>query len=121
MPPAAPPAWVHVHRELQRARGARRLLPWAAGSAVVGYAFVSYASRSLRGGLPLLVAGAALSLLIGALGTPRCPACDKSLWIRGERPGPATAPRPTRVERDRRCPRCGTGFEGAGAQPPVRW
>jgi len=120
MPAAGPPRWEHVHRELQRARAARRLVPWALGSAAVGFAFVAYASRSLRGGLPLLGAGLLFALLVWALSSPRCPACGRGLWVRGERPGPATAPRATRVERERRCPRCGTAFDGAGAPPPAR-
>jgi len=102
--------WVQVARELQRARGARRLVPWAAGSALLGWAFVSYAAHSPRAGLPLLAAGLLLALFIAGMAYPRCPACGRSLWRRGERPGPPTAPRPTRVESERRCPRCGEAF-----------
>jgi len=108
----SPPRWEHVHRELQRARGARRLLPWAAGSALLGYAFLSFAARSLSGGLPLLVGGLCLAAFIAALSYPRCPSCGGNLWRAGERPGPPTSPRPTRVERERRCPRCGSAFAG---------
>jgi len=102
--------WEHVFREMQRARAARRLLPWAAASAAAGWAFLSFASRDPRGGLPLLAAGGLLTLVVAALAVPRCPSCGGRLWRRGERPGPPTAPRPTQAERDRRCPRCGAAF-----------
>jgi len=105
-----PPRFEHVRRELQRARGARRLLPWAVGSALTGYAFLSYAAGSLRGGLPLLAGGLLLAAFIGGMSIPRCPACGGNLWRRGERPGPPTAPRPTAVERERRCPHCNSAF-----------
>jgi len=111
-PPAGPPRWEHVHRELQRARGARRLVPWTAVSALLAAGFVSFAAQSPRAGLPMLVAGGVLTLLVWSLSRPRCPACGATLWRRGERPGPPTAPRPTQVERDRRCPRCGVAFAG---------
>jgi hypothetical protein len=99
--------WEPVRRELQRARGARRLVPWAVLSAFLGWSFVSVAARNLRAGLPLLGGGLLFALVIRALAVPHCRACGKNLWLRGERPGPPTAPVPTQVERDHRCPRCG--------------
>ena len=110
--PAGPPRWEHVHRELQRARAARRLVPWAFGSALLSGAFVSWAARSWEAGFPLLAAGLALGLVVWALSRPRCPACGTVLWRRGERPGPPTAPVPVEVERTRRCHRCGVAFAG---------
>jgi len=107
-----PTGWEPVRRELQRARGARRMVGWTLFSAVLGYAFLSVAGRSWRAGLPLLVGGLLLALVVRALAVPHCPACGKNLWLRGERPGPPTAPVPTQVERDHRCPRCGAGLDG---------
>ncbi len=106
---ARPPpqtGWEPVRRELQRARGARRMLPWALLSAVLGWAFLSDAAGRWTAGLPLLVGGLLLSAVIRALAIPHCPACSGNLWLRGERPGPPTAPVPTQAERERRCPRC---------------
>jgi hypothetical protein len=109
----APKGWEQVRLELQRARGARRLVPWALLSALLGWAFLSWAGRDWRAGLPLLGGGLLFALVIRGLAVPHCPACGKNLWLRGERPGPPTAPVPTQVERDRRCPRCGKDLDGA--------
>ena len=111
-PRAMVDGWEHVRRELQRARGARRLVPWAFLSALLGWAFLAAAARNWRAGLPLLAGGLLFTLVIRVLAVPHCPSCGKSLWIRGERLGPPTAPVPTQAERDRRCPRCGTGLDG---------
>ncbi len=110
--PGTPPRWEPVRRELQRARGARRLVPWTFLSGVLAAAFVSYAARSWRAGWPLFAAGLVLTLLVVALSIPHCPSCGRNLWKKGESPGPPTAPRPTDVETRRRCPHCGTSFEG---------
>jgi DNA-directed RNA polymerase subunit RPC12/RpoP len=115
-PPSTPPAagapspWDPVRRELQRARGARRLVPWTFLSGVLGAAFVSFAARSWRAGWPLFAAGLLLTILVVALSIPHCPSCGRNLWKRGESPGPPTAPRPTDVEEHRRCPHCGSRF-----------
>jgi predicted RNA-binding Zn-ribbon protein involved in translation (DUF1610 family) len=108
--PPPPTGWEHVRRELQRARGARRLVPWALLSAFLGWSMVSVAARSFRAGLPLLAAGLLFALVIRALSVPHCPTCGKNLWVRGERPGPPTAPVPTQVEREKKCPRCGVAL-----------
>ncbi len=108
----APTGWEPVRRELQRARGARRLVPWALLSAFLGFAFLSWAGRSWSAGLPLLAGGLLLAGVVRALSVPHCPACGGNLWVRGERPGPPTAPVPTRVERERSCPRCGAALDG---------
>ncbi len=100
-----------VQRELQRARAARRLVPWAAGSALLAAALVGLAGGGPRGGLSTLALGALLVAYAAVAAIPRCPACGESLWTRGERPGPAGAPASTLVERTRRCPRCGATFE----------
>ncbi|HET8725565.1 MAG TPA: hypothetical protein VFM53_15305 [Anaeromyxobacteraceae bacterium] len=110
--PPPPSRWEGVRRELQRARGARRMIPWALLSAALGFAAMAWAGRSWRAGLPLLVGGLLFALVIRQLAIPHCPDCGKGLWLRGERPGPPTAPVPTQVERDRKCPRCGAGLDG---------
>jgi len=99
-----------VERELQRARAARRLVPWAAGSALVAAALVGFVGASARGALSMLALGGLLVVFVAVAAVPRCPGCGAGLWERGERPGPAGAPLPTRVERTRRCPRCGATF-----------
>lgn len=104
------PQWRHVQRELQRSRSARRLWPFLLLSAAGAAALVGLVSGSLRAGLAMLAPGALLFALLALTSIPRCPACGGSLWLRDERPGPAGSPRPTRVERERRCPRCGAGF-----------
>jgi hypothetical protein len=109
---APPGGWEPVHKELQRARGARRLVPWALLSAFLGWSLVSVAARNWRAGLPLLAGGLLFALVIRGLAIPHCPACGKNLWLRGERPGPPTAPVPTQAERDRKCPRCAAALGG---------
>jgi hypothetical protein len=108
--PEPAPQWRHVERELPRSRAARRLWPFLLTSAIAAAALVGLVSRSLQAGLAVLAPGALLFAFLVLTSIPRCPFCGGSLWRRGERPGPAGAPRPTRVERERRCPRCGKGF-----------
>jgi hypothetical protein len=108
--PEPAPRWRHVERELQRSRSARRLWPFLLLSAAAAAALVALVSGSLLAGLAALAPGVLLFAFLALTSIPRCPACGGSLWLRDERPGPAGAPRPTRVERERRCPRCGTGF-----------
>jgi DNA-directed RNA polymerase subunit RPC12/RpoP len=105
-----PASWRQVEQEMQRARAARRLVPYAAGSALAAAALVGFVAGSLRAALSLLFPGAILLLFVLAAAVPRCPACGRSLWRRGERPGPAGSPRSTEAERSRRCPRCGQAF-----------
>jgi len=99
-----------VERELQRARAARRYLPWVLTTALGVAALVAIAARSPRAGAGMLIPGLAFGLFVGVLVVPRCPACGGSLWRRGERPGSAARPSPTEVERTRRCPACGVTF-----------
>ena len=99
-----------VERELQRARAARRYLPWILSTALGAAAIAAAATRSLSSGAGMLVPGLAFGLFMVLLVTPRCPSCGASLWRRGERPGSAGKPNPTEVERTRRCPSCGVTF-----------
>ena len=105
------PQWRHVQRELQRSRAARRLWPFLLVSAAAAAALVGLVSGSLEAGLAVLAPGALLFAFLVLTSIPRCPACGGNLWRRGERPGPAGSPRPTQVERERRCPRCARAFE----------
>jgi DNA-directed RNA polymerase subunit RPC12/RpoP len=109
-PEPGPARFRQVEQELQRARSARRLAPYAAGSALVAAALVGLVAGSAGAALAILGPGALLLAFVLALAVPRCPRCGRSLWRRGERPGPAGGPRPTEVERTRRCPRCGETF-----------
>jgi len=107
---AKPILFSQVQRELQRARAARRYLPWVATTAVGVAALAGIAARELRAAAGMLVPGLAFGLFVALLVVPRCPSCGSSLWRRGERPGPPSKPNPTEVERTRRCPACGTTF-----------
>jgi hypothetical protein len=100
-----------VGRELQRARSARRYVPWLFTTAFGVAALAGAASRSLMGAVAMLVPGLGFGLFVALMVTPRCPSCGASLWRRGERPGPASKPNPTEVERTHRCPACGTSFD----------
>ena len=102
--------WTHVERELQRARGARRAFPFVAAAAAGAVLLAIFAGAGASGALVLLAPAAVLALLVWTFSRPRCPSCGGSLWRRGERPGSAGKPRPTEVERARRCPRCGAAF-----------
>lgn len=99
-----------VERELQRARSARRYLPWVFVTAICVAALAGVAARNLRAAGGMLLPGLGFGLFVLVLVTPRCPSCGASLWRRGERPGPASRPNPTEVERTRRCPACGVTF-----------
>jgi hypothetical protein len=110
--PAPPPEarWADVKKELSRGRASRRFLPWIAAVAVLAAVLLAWVARTPRAALVGLAPGALFYLLVASSAAPRCPACGARLWARGERPGPPTAPRETRVERERRCPRCGRSY-----------
>jgi hypothetical protein len=100
-----------VERELQRARSARRYLPWVLFTALGAAVMAGIAARDLQAAAAMLLPGLGFGFFVLLLVTPRCPSCGASLWRRGERPGPASSPRPTEVETTRRCPACGVGFK----------
>lgn len=68
-----------VERELARARGARRLLPWAALTALGGAGIGLAAGAGLRGAGALLGLGLLFALFLGVTSVPRCPACGARL------------------------------------------
>lgn len=104
------PRWPEVQKELARSRAARRAGPWLLGTSLAAGLLVAVAGGSGAAILTMLVPGALFWLLLGATAKPRCPACGAGLFVRGDRPGPPTRPRETRVERERRCPACGVSF-----------
>ena len=98
-----------VERELARARGARRLLPWALATAVGGGLLPLAAGGGLRAGAVVAAVGLLFVLFLWASSIARCPACGGALGRR--RPDPQGQAGPAGVERFERCPRCRTRFE----------
>lgn len=88
-----------VERELARARGARRLLPWAMLSALAGAAIGLVAGGGPRAAGALFLLGSLFAAFLFATSTPRCPACGAPLPRRGPAP--------------RSCPRCRAPYDGA--------
>jgi hypothetical protein len=96
-----------VDRELARARGARRLLPWALVSALGGGAIAWVAGGGPRAGAALAAVGLFFVLFLLATSIARCPACGAPLprgRVRGEGATGAGA-------RPDSCPACGARFE----------
>jgi hypothetical protein len=88
----APVTRADVDRELARARGSRRLVPWAVLSALAGGAIGLAAGGGLRGAGALFVLGLLFAAFLWATSTARCPACG--------------APLPRGGARLEACPRC---------------
>ncbi len=86
-----------VERELARARGARRMLPWAALTAVGGAALGLVAGGGAKGAAVLFALGLVFALFLWTTSVPRCPACGARL-----RAGPG--------QHDR-CPGCHARFD----------
>jgi hypothetical protein len=91
-----PVARAVVEQELARARGARRLVPWAALSAVAGATIGLAAGGGLRAAGMLLAAGLAFAGFVWLTSAARCPACGARLPRSGAAPDA--------------CPRCRTPF-----------
>ena len=68
-----------VDRELARARGARRMLPWAALTAVGGAAIGLVAGGGARGAAALFALGLVFALFLWTTSAARCPACGARL------------------------------------------
>ena len=94
-----------VDRELARAAGARRVLPWALLSALGGGAIVWVAGGGPRGAAAIAAVGLLFVLFLGVTGIARCPACGAPLSRRRGAPGAAAPGRPES------CPTCRTRFE----------
>jgi hypothetical protein len=88
-----------VEQERARARGARRLLPWAVVTAASGAALGAMAGGGIRAAATLGAIGLVFALFLWVTSIPRCPACGGRLAF------------PRAPERLQRCPRCRAPFE----------
>ncbi len=70
-----------VERELARARGARKMLPWTALTAVGGAAIGFAAGGGVRGAAALFAVGLVFALFLWTTSFPRCPACGTRLPV----------------------------------------
>ncbi len=86
-----------VDRELSRARGARKMLPWTALTAVGGAALGLVAGGGARGAAALFALGLVFALFLWTTSVPRCPACGSRL--------------PASRARLESCPGCRARFE----------
>ncbi len=68
-----------LDRELSRARSARRMLPWAALTAVGGAAIGLVAGGGAKAAAVLFALGLGFALFVWATAIPRCPACGGRL------------------------------------------
>jgi hypothetical protein len=93
-----------VERELARARGARRVLPWAVATAAGGGLIAFMAGGGLRAAVVVAAIGLLFAAFAWTTSIARCPACGAPL-VRN-RPSPNGAG-PAVVES---CPRCRTRF-----------
>lgn len=85
---ARPASPKDVERELARARGARRLLPWAVASALAAGALVGVAGAGWKGGLVVALVGLVFAAFTATAAVARCPSCGASLSDRaGRSPG----------------------------------
>ncbi len=99
-----------VEREIARARGARRMLPWTAVMAGGGAAIALAAGGGFRAAGALLAVGLLFAAFLWSVSFARCPACGAPLPRERERPSPG-GPGPAEAERVRSCPRCLARFE----------
>ena len=97
-----------VERELARARGSRRMLPWSVATAAGGGALALAAGLGLRAAAVLFALGLVFAAFLWSTSIPRCPACGAPL-PRPKGPGPqGTGPAGERVAS---CPRCHVRFD----------
>ncbi len=97
-----------VDRELARARGSRRMLPWSIVTAAGGAAIAFAAGGGPRAAGALFLLGLVFAAFLWSTSIPRCPACGAPL-PRTKRPGPrGSGPA---VERVASCPRCLARFD----------
>jgi len=93
----APVRRADVERELSRARGARKMLPWALLTAVGGAAIGLVAGGGARGAGALFAVGLVFALFLWTTSVARCPACGARL--------------PAARARLEACPGCRARFE----------
>lgn len=84
-----------VERELARARGARRLLPWALLTALAAGSLAFAAGGGLRGGATIAAVGLLFTLFVWTTSIARCPGCGARLRA---------------SERPHACPGCGLRY-----------
>jgi hypothetical protein len=95
-----------VERELARALGARRLLPWAVLTSLSAGAIAWVAGGGPRAGATVAALGLVFVLFVWTSSIARCPACGARLprgRVRGTA-GPA-------AERPESCPSCRARFD----------
>ncbi len=98
-----------VERELARARGSRRMLPWSIATAAGGAAIALAAGGGLRAAGALFVLGLVFFAFLWSTSIPRCPSCGAPLR-KDRRPGPRGGADPA-GERVVSCPRCLARFD----------
>lgn len=95
-----------VDRELARARGARRLLPWVLVSSLGAGAIAWVAGGGLKAGASVAALGVVFVLIVWTTSIARCPACGARL-PRGRHRGTGVPA----GERPESCPSCRTRFD----------
>lgn len=104
-----------LERERSRARGARRLLPWAVASAIAAGLLVGTAGAGWRGGLAIAGVGLLFAAFAAAASVARCPSCGAPLGKEpgkeDDRPAPGGHPGPADPSRQQHCARCGARFD----------
>lgn len=105
--PERPTTARDLDRELARAGGARRLVPWALASALGGGAIAWVAGGGPRAGATLAAVGLLFVVFLWTTAIARCPACGARL-PRSRVGGPRGGPRD--VARPESCPSCHVRF-----------
>ncbi|GAO05318.1 hypothetical protein [Anaeromyxobacter sp. PSR-1] len=100
-----------LERERSRARGARRLLPWAVASAIAAGLLVGTAGAGWRGGVAVAGVGLLFAAFAAAASVARCPSCGAPLRRESDRPAPGGRPGPADPVREQHCARCGARFD----------
>lgn len=95
-----------MERELARAHGARRLLPWAVLTSLGAGAIAWLAGGGPRAGATIAALGLVFVLFVWTTSIARCPACGAPL-PRGRARGPGASA----GDRPESCPSCRTRFD----------
>jgi hypothetical protein len=99
------PSGRDLDRELARAHGARRLLPWVLVSAAGAGAIPWIAGGGPKAGAAVAALGLVFALIVWVSSVARCPACGAPLPRGSYRGAGAAAGRPES------CPSCRTRFD----------
>ena len=106
----APSGRAAYDRELSRARGSRRMLPWALLTALGGASLGFVAGGGVRGAAVLLLLGLVFAAFLWVTSIARCPSCGAPLDVPGRGPS-AAVPHAASAERVPVCRRCGARFD----------